>query len=206
MYDIGVIHGRFQVPHNDHLKYLLAGKAVCRHLVVGITNPDPGLTAQVAVDRKRSTPLANPLTYYERLVILRDVLLEAGLTHCETTFVPLPITHPDLYCHYVPLDAVFLLSIYDDWGRRKLDQFQALGLKTHRLWEVPAEQKGLSASDIRQAMINNHPWEHLTPAATARHCRAWDIPGRLKRLRHEGIRPDASPDSSSQGRTHEPLP
>ena len=182
MYDIGVIHGRFQVPHNDHLKYLLAGKAVCRHLIVGITNPDPTLTAQVAADVKRSSALANPLTYYERLVILRDVLLEAGLSHSETTFVPLPITHPDLYRYYVPLDAVFLLSIYDDWGRHKLEQFQGLGLKTHLLWEVPAEQKGLSASDIRQAMINDHPWEHLTPAATARHCHAWDIPQRLKTI------------------------
>lgn len=25
-FDVGVIHGRFQVLHNDHLKYLLAGK------------------------------------------------------------------------------------------------------------------------------------------------------------------------------------
>ena len=46
MYDIGVIHGRFQVPHNDHLRYLLAGKALCRHLVVGLTNPDPSLPTE----------------------------------------------------------------------------------------------------------------------------------------------------------------
>jgi|GEM_PF-3973487 len=35
--DVAVIHGRFQALHNDHLKYLLAGKACCRHLTVGIT-------------------------------------------------------------------------------------------------------------------------------------------------------------------------
>ena len=40
----GVINGRLQVLHNDHLKYLLAGKKRCDHLVVGITNPDPTLT------------------------------------------------------------------------------------------------------------------------------------------------------------------
>jgi glycerol-3-phosphate cytidylyltransferase-like family protein len=33
-YDVGVIHGRFQVLHNDHLKYLLLGKALFKHLVV----------------------------------------------------------------------------------------------------------------------------------------------------------------------------
>jgi nicotinamide-nucleotide adenylyltransferase len=41
LYELGVIHGRFQVLHNDHLRYILAGKELCRHLVVGITNPDP---------------------------------------------------------------------------------------------------------------------------------------------------------------------
>ncbi|SMP74045.1 nicotinamide-nucleotide adenylyltransferase [Desulfonatronum zhilinae] len=182
MYDIGVIHGRFQVPHNDHLRYLLAGKALCRHLVVGITNPDPSLTAEMAADRKRSSALANPLTFYERLVILRDVLLEAGVSQSETTIVPLPITHPDLYRHYVPLDAVFLLSICDDWGRHKLGQFQSLGLKTHVLWDVPPEQKGISGTEVRQAMIADRPWEHLTPAATVRHCRAWNIAARLRGL------------------------
>jgi len=29
VFDVGVIHGRFQVLHNDHLKYLLAGKEKC---------------------------------------------------------------------------------------------------------------------------------------------------------------------------------
>ena len=52
--ETGVIHGRFQVFHNDHLVYLLAGLALCRHLVVGITNPDPFLTRDDAADRKRS--------------------------------------------------------------------------------------------------------------------------------------------------------
>jgi hypothetical protein len=66
MTDTGVIHGRFQVLHNDHLKYLLAGKARCRHLVVGITNPDPFLTKEDAAEPRRSEPGANPLTYFER--------------------------------------------------------------------------------------------------------------------------------------------
>ncbi|MFW9878404.1 MAG: nicotinate-nucleotide adenylyltransferase, partial [Candidatus Thorarchaeota archaeon] len=30
-YEIGVIHGRFQVLHNDHIKYLMAGKRLCKY-------------------------------------------------------------------------------------------------------------------------------------------------------------------------------
>lgn len=182
MFDLGVIHGRFQVLHNDHLKYLLAGKSLCRHLVVGVTNPDPVLTSAVDADPKRSASLANPLTYYERLVMVREVLVEAGVSLADLTVTPLPITRMELYCHYVPLEAMFLLSIYDDWGRLKLRRFQELGLKTHVLWEVREEEKGISSTEVRQLMIESSPWEHLVPRATARLCMEWSIPERLRSM------------------------
>jgi len=188
--EVGVIHGRFQILHNDHLKYLLAGKALCRHLVVGITNPDPVLTNSVDVDPKRSESLSNPMTYYERLVLVREVLLEAGLTLKDMTITPLPITRPGLFRYYVPMDALFLLSIYDEWGRRKLKQFKSLGLDTHVLWEVDPEEKGISAHEVRELMINDQPWEHLVPGASSRLLKKWDIPGRLKDIYWNSLETD----------------
>jgi nicotinamide-nucleotide adenylyltransferase len=181
-YTTGVIHGRFQILHNDHLKYLLAGKALCRHLVVGITNPDPLLAKKESSDPTRSDPLENPLTYYERHILVKEVLLQAGLDWRDFTIVPLPINLPERYQYYVPMDAVFFLSIYDDWGRRKLQYFESLGLRTHVLWEVPTERKGISAVDIRQKMMADQPWEHLVPTCVPPRMKAWGIPERLKRL------------------------
>ncbi|GAG96495.1 unnamed protein product, partial [marine sediment metagenome] len=66
-------------------------------------------------------------------------LLEQGLRLTEFSIVPFPINVPELIKYYVPLDAIFFLTIYDDWGRQKKDYFQALGLKIHVLWEVPLE-------------------------------------------------------------------
>jgi nicotinamide mononucleotide adenylyltransferase len=183
LYATGVIHGRFQILHNDHLKYLLAGKALCRHLVVGITNPDPLLAKKESTDPTRSDPLENPLTYYERHILVKEVLLHAGLDWRDFSIVPLPINLPERYQYYVPMDAVFFLSIYDDWGRRKLQYFESLGLRTHVLWEVPTERKGISAGDIRQKMMADQPWEHLVPACVPLRIKAWGIPERLKRLR-----------------------
>jgi len=188
VYDTAVIHGRFQILHNDHLKYLLAGKAMCRHLVVGITNPDPVLTNSVEVDPGRSHVMSNPLTYFERLVLVREVLLEAGLSHKEMTITPLPITRPELFRHYVPMDALFVLSIYDGWGRQKLEQFRSLGLNTHVLWEVNPEQKGISAQDIRELMLKDQNWEHLVPEASARLLKKWRIPDRLRQMQQESIK------------------
>ncbi|MDO3379141.1 nicotinate-nucleotide adenylyltransferase [Geoalkalibacter halelectricus] len=177
--EMGVIHGRFQVLHRDHLRYLLAGAERSRHLVVGITNPDPSLTRAEEADTRRDRPLANPLSYFERYLMVRAVLEEAGIQPGDFSVVPLPINLPELYRHYVPLDALYFLSIYDDWGRKKLARFQNMGLRTHVLWEVPPEDKGLSAGAIRDLMAHGQPWEHLVPPAAARLLNHWDIPARL---------------------------
>lgn len=180
--DLGVIHGRFQVLHNDHLKYLLAGKTCCRHLVVGITNPDPGQTRSETADPARSDPLANPLTYYERQVMIRAALIEAGVDPADLTIVPFPINLPEMYRYYVPLEAVFFLTIYDDWGQRKLEYFKSLGLTTHVLWEVKPEQKGISAGDVRQRLLDDRPWTHLVPSCVPPLLEQWGVRERLQEI------------------------
>lgn len=180
--DRGVIHGRFQVLHNDHLAYLMGGMELCRHLVVGITNPDPYLTRNEHADPKRSDPAANPLSYFERYVMVRTVLEEAGIAPSRFSVVPFPISLPELYRYYVPLDALFFLSIYDEWGKRKLEYFTSLGLKTHVLRDVPNDRKGLSATEIRSRMARNEPWEELVPPSVARLMKKWDIPTRLGKI------------------------
>jgi nicotinamide mononucleotide adenylyltransferase len=168
MTDTGVVHGRFQLFHLDHLKYVLAAKERCRHLVVGITNPDPTLTKFDAADPHRSSELDNPLTFYERYVMLRETLLEAGLDFRGFSLVPLPINFPELYRYYVPLDATFYLTIYDEWGERKLAMFTSLGLQVDILWRKPSSEKGLTATALRRLMGQGQPWEHLVPPAVAR--------------------------------------
>jgi nicotinamide-nucleotide adenylyltransferase len=180
-YETAVIHGRFQILHRDHLKYLLAGKELCRHLVIGITNPDPFLTKEDQADPGRSTRESNPLSYYERLLLIKTALVEAGVGLDEFTIVPFPINLPELYGCYVPLDAVFFLSIYDNWGKKKRETFLRLGLRIHVLWDAPMEQKGIKGSGIREAMVKDLPWEHLVPSSVAEMIKKWDIPSRLKR-------------------------
>ncbi|MCI5121733.1 MAG: nicotinate-nucleotide adenylyltransferase, partial [Candidatus Electrothrix sp. AUS4] len=80
---------------------------------------------------------------------------------------PFPINFPERYRYYVPLDATFFLTIYDDWGERKLEMFQALGLRIEVLWRRTPATKGLSATDIREKMREGEPWEHLVPPGVA---------------------------------------
>jgi nicotinamide-nucleotide adenylyltransferase len=180
---VGVVHGRFQVLHHDHLAYIRAGRARCRHLVIGITNPDPTLTRAERADPARGAPLANPLTYFERQMLLRAALDAAGIPPVELSVVPLPISCPDLYRYYVPPDAVHFLTIYDDWGREKLARFERLGLRTELLWQRPAAEKGQTASEIRARMLRGEPWGEFVAPGTRALLEAWRIPQRLQALR-----------------------
>lgn len=181
-YKTGVIHGRFQVLHNDHVKYIMAGKKLCKHLVVGITNPDPLLTKMEDADPERNNPLGNPLTYYERYILVKTVLETEGLKPHQFSVVPFPVNFPERYKYYVPMEAVFFLTIYDEWGKKKLRYFQEQGLRTHVLWEVPREQKGISASEIRELMIKNEPWEHLVPYSISVLLNKWGVPDRIREI------------------------
>jgi nicotinamide-nucleotide adenylyltransferase len=73
---IGVVHGRFQPLHLSHMDYILASLKQCDHLLVGVTNPDPEKTSENIVDLKRSEVSSNPLTFWERLMIIESSLIE----------------------------------------------------------------------------------------------------------------------------------
>jgi len=180
MYATGVAHGRFQFFHLDHLRYLEAAKARCRHLVVGITNPDPTLTRFDPADPGRSAPERNPLTYYERYRVVQHALQERGWPAADFSLVPLPINYPDLYRYYVPLDAVFFLTIYDDWGERKLQMFQSLGLTVEVLWRRPLAAKGLTSTEVRRVMAAGGDWRGLVPPGAATMLVQFGIPARLR--------------------------
>jgi nicotinamide-nucleotide adenylyltransferase len=109
-------------------------------------------------------------------------LKEAKLAPDDFSIVPFPINIPTLYRYYVPLSATFYLTIYDDWGRRKLKQFKSLGLKTVVLWERSIVEKGISAQDVRRRIATGKPWEDLVPASTAAMLKQWSIPERINDL------------------------
>ncbi len=180
MTEYGVVHGRFQILHNDHLKYILEAKKRCRQLVVGITNPDPMHTRSEPADPDRSSPEANPLNYFERSLVIKEVLLETGL-RCKDFFImPFPINFPEYCKYYIPSGATLFLTIYDRWGEEKYRRLQALGFKTEILWRRPVGEKGISSSAIRELITTGMPYENLVPPAAFRLLKSMDIENRLK--------------------------
>jgi len=180
---LGVIHGRFQPLHVGHVEYLLAAKALCSTLIVGITNPDPASVKHEPSDPARGEDSANPCTFYERLLMVEGALLEAGVSRESFRIVPFPHSFPERLRHYAPSDALYFLSIYGQWGESKLRRFADLGLRTHVLWR--RETTVTSGTEIRRCIVAGSDYQKLVPAATARVLRECGIDTRI-RAAHAG--------------------
>jgi nicotinamide mononucleotide adenylyltransferase len=161
---VGMVHGRFQPLHGEHLEYIVAASARCRELVVGITNPDARSSLPEAADPERHLPEANPFTYYERLVMV-EAALAAALPERSTRIVPFPIEDPALWRSYVPHGAVHLLRVLSPWGREKAQRLRAAG---HHVTILESDAgKGTSGAAVRAAMRAGAGWEALVPPEVA---------------------------------------
>jgi len=160
---VGVIHGRFQPLHLGHMEYLLQGAERCKYLYVGITNPDPGSTKSNKTDLNRSKVTANPLTYWERAVLLRRGLSEAGITEDRFCIIPFPINTPEYLKFYAPKEARYYVTIYDQWGRHKKEILESLGLDVEVMWERNLSEKITSGTKIREAILHDRNWSSFVP-------------------------------------------
>ena len=183
---VGVIHGRFQLLHNDHMKYLLAGKAKCEHLIIGICNPEVELTRYTDSNPHRSRKSSNPLTYFERMECIKYSLIEAGIPQKEFDIVPFPINFPEKILNYAPKNAKYYMTIYDKWGEEKLKSLKEdLNLDVDVLWRVTLEEKGISASDIRKKIQEGKEWKQYVPEFVYKYITENKLDKRIKKFLDE---------------------
>lgn len=183
---LGVIHGRFQLLHNDHIKYLLAGKNRCEHLIIGICNPEIELTKYNETNPHRSKKSSNPLTYFERMECIKNSLLELGIKQEEFDTVPFPINFPEKIVNYAPLNAKYYMTIYDEWGEEKYTYLkEKLKLDVDVLWRVTLEEKGISASDIREKIQKGQEWKQYVPNYVYKYVTENHIDKRIKQFLDE---------------------
>lgn len=178
---VGVIHGRFQMLHKGHMEYLLAGKERCEHLIIGISNPDVSVTRYSGANPHRSEARSNPLTYLERLQMIRGAMLEYGVKDEEFDIVPFPINCPELLGSYVPSDAVFFMTIYDQWSLEKKASLENLGYSIEVMWERSNSDKFTSGTEVRERIIAGEPWRELVPEYVYRYMTEHEIDLRLRR-------------------------
>jgi len=161
----GVVHGRFQPFHIGHLDYVMRAKEKCDFLYIGISNPDPSLIKENKFNTNRSKYSANPFSYYHRLKMIDETLLDYKFIPNEFTVVPFPINFPQYIKYYVPLHSIYFITIYDDWGFYKKDILENLGLKVIVLEQGQKNLKLASGTHIRQLLKSGKDWKRYVPKA-----------------------------------------
>jgi len=162
---IGVIHGRFQGLHLGHMEYLLEGKKRCNHLIIGVTNYEPYLNYKIInpLNMNRTKEEANPFSFFERYSMLQGSMLEAGVNINTFNIAPFPIENPDNIFNFTPRDAVYYITIYDQWGYEKEKILKRIGCNVEIMWVRDASQRITSGTEIRNKIKNKSEWKHLVP-------------------------------------------
>ncbi len=183
---IGVVHGRFQPLHFGHITdYLLKAKEECDFLYIGITNSDTLHTLDNKVNPDRSKSENNPLSFIERLIIIRDTMIYYGFDLTKFDIVPFPINIPKLILNYVPLNSTHYLTIYDEWGKEKANRLKEHDLKIQILFEKDISEKKISATQVRNLILNDDDtWINLVPKPVADHLKRINLKDRLTKLRY----------------------
>ena len=167
---LGMIHGRFQPFHNGHLEYLHLARERCETLIIGITNPDPLQTAEEETSKHRHLDGANPFTFTERQLMIREVLADEGVSLDRVIFIPFPVNLPERWRFYVPADAVQYIRVFSPWEQAKVDRLRAFGYRVEILQQ--GVEKGVEATEIRRRLTAGENWRELVPPGVARTIRA----------------------------------
>jgi nicotinamide-nucleotide adenylyltransferase len=154
------VTGRFQPVHEQHLELFEIALRDADHLVIAITNPDPGARHEEPTSAHRHHLSANPFTYFERVQLLGAALAGRGLTRL-TTIVPFDLTRSEHWPEYVPLRTRHLVRAYSPWERHKAQMLATGGYQVTLIEGDP--ERRLSSSDIRARIEQGRSYADLVP-------------------------------------------
>lgn len=159
------VHGRFQLLHNDHLDYILKAKAQTQHLIIGITSYNIRELIKVDSAPHRFYPKNNPLTYYERSMMVTEALIDEGVHEGEFSFTPFPIEIPQLIPDFVPTSIPCFTTIREEWNKNKIENLRKIGFDVIVLKEELTKE--IEGTKIRNLIIEgNEVWKKMVPQAT----------------------------------------
>lgn len=178
---VGSVHGRFQPFHNEHLEYVLSAQKLCDYLWIGITKYDITSTDSNPLGRHRERPESNPLTFFERICIISEVLIELGIDRSKFGFIPFPIETPQRLPDFMAVSIPCYTTICEHWNEEKIEVLRSLGYEVRVLYRK--DQKAVSGAAIRRDIAaGGNSWKDQVPHATVRAVEQLNLRIRLLRL------------------------
>ncbi len=166
---VGIVHGRFQPPHNGHIRYILTALEHCEHLYIGICTPTICTKEEAAQTGFPCTQEENPFTYEQRVQMISESLMEAGIPVNRFSCIPFPSDYKNISAS-IPANAVFYMSQTSPADAAKADHLRSLGYQVETIITIPSIAARTRGGAIRQNIQNkNDAWRESVPEAVARH-------------------------------------
>jgi len=177
---LGIVHGRFQPPHNGHLRYILAALTRAQRVIIGVATPKLCSEEEAARTGYPCTATLNPFSYDERIGMLSAALGAAGIPAERYSFIAFPSDYANLQT-IVPPSTVFLMSITSEGDTRKAVHLTSLGYATEAVISLPEDEDREHAEAVRaSARSGTDGWKALVPPAVAAYMDAHGLTERLR--------------------------
>ena len=158
-YENGMIVGRFQPFHLEHLRFAAAAARKVNHLWVGITFPFGHYVHEMG--KARTADEANPLPYWLRLKCVESALLnDAKLSRGSFSILAAPLV-PGIIETLVPKGTVYLATVVEPWDKQKEGIFLKAGF---RVLLLKLGDKTISGTMIRKKIrLRDKSWKKYIP-------------------------------------------
>jgi cytidyltransferase-like protein len=177
---VACIHGRFQPFHLGHVDYLKAALNRWPSIIIGIAAPTPVPHSFPGVEH-RNRPSANPLTYLERTILIRESCRNISIPDVQIEFSPFPIDEPTLLPHYVGKSIVCATTRLYAWNDEKIRRLEDAGYRIAILDDcIKAPFDG---TGIRKLMAAEDPaWRDMVLPPAAQLLTSWKVSERIRSL------------------------
>ncbi|MDP3608647.1 MAG: adenylyltransferase/cytidyltransferase family protein [Nitrosomonas sp.] len=180
---LACIHGRFQPFHLGHANYLQECIKLWPNVLVGLAAPTPVKNTAPGVEH-RATAIANPLTYTERVILIRAALNDLDVPQTNIEFLPFPIDEPESIKYILPQSVLCVTTKLYEWNEEKIRRLNKAGYNTFVLEECI--KFDFNGSLIRQYIIeNNSAWKDMVLPSVAQLLQSWQFRDRLLSLQKE---------------------
>ena len=156
---LGIVHGRFQPPHNGHVRFIQEALNRADHVIIGICTPTICTEEEAELTGYPCAPHMNPFSHNERIDMITLALAEISVPKNHYSFIPFPSDYQNIDS-IVSKDTVFFMSVTSEHDQKKIDHLRNKDYKVETILSLPDDTNRESSSIIRKQLEG---WEKIAP-------------------------------------------
>lgn len=172
-YATGMVHGRFQPFHHEHLEYVLWGIANSKKCFIAITQPDIHNLSDTVGASHRAKSEGNPFTFEERKRMVELSLSRLGIPNNRYEVIKFNID--DMEKSFKELKNINsgeiptqFIKVFSQWEEYKKGKFIDLDLDIVEICETHKEyaSKNVTGTLVRELIFSKRNWKDYVPYGT----------------------------------------